>query len=175
MSIFSPPGNQGPLSPQGPFNPIGGPGGQGPVGPQGPFNPPGPAGGPGGGPIGPLNPPGPVGPVGPLGPQGPFNPFGPVFPSPGPGPGPGPGSQQPSSPPPSFIPPKPLTSVYAVDPGAIAGCLFRNTFVWLRNGQRFWFYPVFVGRNSVAGFRWNGFFWTYLGVDLNQIESFTCY
>jgi hypothetical protein len=46
---------------------------------------------------------------------------------PPPGPSPGPQAQQPTSPPPPFIPPRPAS--FAVDPGAIAGCLFRNTYV----------------------------------------------
>ncbi|HBS44831.1 MAG TPA: transporter, partial [Paenibacillus sp.] len=33
----------------------------------------------------------------------------------------------------------------------------------------------FVGRNSVAGFRWFGLFWGYFGIDLNRIRSFTCF
>ncbi|MDG0809154.1 transporter [Cohnella rhizosphaerae] len=63
----------------------------------------------------------------------------------------------------------------AVDPGAIRGCLYRNTYIWLNNGQGFWFYPTFVGRTSVSGFRWNGFFWMFSGVSLDRIESFTCF
>ncbi|MGR6765559.1 transporter [Paenibacillus sp. T2-29] len=96
-------------------------------------------------------------------PQGPFGPQG------------GQQAQAPTSPPPQFTPPKPLVSAYAVDPGAIFGCLYRNTFVWLTNGERFWMYPVFVGRTSVAGFRWSGRFWFYYGVDTNRIESFSCF
>ncbi|TKH45388.1 transporter [Paenibacillus terrae] len=109
-------------------------------------------------PIGPPPGGGPLGPVGP-GPQGSF----------------GPQAQAPTAPPPQFTPPKPLVTAYAIDPLAISGCLFRNTFVWLTNGERFWLYPVFVGRTSVAGFRWNGRFWTYYGVDTNRIESFSCF
>lgn len=109
-------------------------------------------------PIGPPPGGGPLGPVGP-GPQGPY----------------GPQAQAPTAPPPQFTPPKPLVTAYAIDPLAISGCLFRNTFVWLTNGERFWLYPVFVGRTSVAGFRWNGRFWTYYGVDTNRIESFSCF
>lgn len=85
------------------------------------------------------------------------------------------GSQAPTSAPPSFTPPRPLTSIYAVDPGGIAGCLFRFTFIWLENGQRFWFYPVFVGPTSIAGFRWTGRNWFYFGIDLRRVEAFSCY
>ncbi|TVX96915.1 transporter [Cohnella terricola] len=83
--------------------------------------------------------------------------------------------QAPSSPPPSAVPPRPLTTTFAVDPGAIAGCLFRFTYIWPRGGPSFWFYPTFVGRTSVSGFRWTGFMWVFSGFDLRRVESFTCF
>ena len=137
------------------FMPFQGPGQSGP-----PFGPPGQQGGPPGPPFGP---PGQQG-----GPPGP--PFGPPGQQGGPG-----GSQAPTAPPPQFTPAKPSASTFAVDPGAISRCIFRNTYVWLNNGQNFWFFPVFVGRTSVAGFRWTGRFWIYFGVDLRNIDSFTCF
>jgi hypothetical protein len=88
-------------------------------------------------------------------------------------PGQGPQSGPPSSPPPSFVPTAQV-GAFAVDPGSIRRCMFRYTYVWLRNRQQFWFYPIFVGRQSIAGWRWNGFMWLYFGVSLRQIESFTC-
>lgn len=143
-----------------------------PFGP--PFGPPGPPGSQGGG-LPPFGPPGSQGgglpPFGPPGPPPP--PFGPPTPTPGP-PGPS-GSQAPSAPPPQFVPPRPQATLFAVDPGGIRRCLFRNTYIWLSNGNQFWYFPVFVGRNSVAGFRWNGFFWMYAGYDLRLIDSFTCF
>ncbi|PYI55964.1 transporter [Paenibacillus flagellatus] len=145
---------------QGYYGPSGSQGGW--FGPQGPFGQQGTQG--------PFGPQAPFGQQGPFGPQGPFGqqpPFGP------------PGQQgqqgQPTSPPPAYTPHKPAASVYAVDPGAISGCLYRNTYVWLHNGQQFWFFPIFVGQRSVSGFRWNGFFWMYFGIDLRQIDSFTCF
>ncbi|MBU8880979.1 hypothetical protein BGM26_18835 [Bacillus sp. FJAT-29790] len=83
----------------------------------------------------------------------------------------------PSSPPPSFTPQlqQQSVSMFAIDPGAIRGCLYRNTFVWLENGRSFWFYPTFVGRSSVAGWRWRGFRWAYYGTDLRRIRSFRCF
>jgi len=81
----------------------------------------------------------------------------------------------PTAAPPHFIPQQPVPSLYAVDPGAISRCLYRNTYVWLRNGEHFWFYPTFVGRNSVSGFRWFGRFWAYYGIDLRRISTFTCF
>lgn len=114
--------------------------------------------------------------------QGP-PPFGPPgFPG-GPG-GPGgfpgsppPGGQQsgpPASPPPSFTPQQAQFQTFAVDPGGIRGCLFRYTYIWLRR-DAFWFFPTFVGRNSVAGWRWRQNRWVYFGIDLNQIQSFQCF
>lgn len=102
------------------------------------------------------------------------------FPGQGPGggfPGQGPGGGQsgpPSSPPPSFTPQQSQFQTLAVDPGGIRGCLFRFTYVWLRR-DAFWYFPTFVGRNSIAGWRWNGWRWVYFGIDLNQIQSFQCY
>ncbi|USK30977.1 collagen-like protein [Bacillus sp. CMF21] len=95
---------------------------------------------------------------------------------PGPPPGFGGGQGQgPTGPPPSYIPQQ-SPSLFAVDPGAIRGCLFRYTYVWLNNGRSFWFYPTFVGRTSVAGYRWRPrqFRWDYFGIDTQRIASFSC-
>ncbi len=120
-----------------------------------PFGPPGPP--PGRPPFGP--PPGPPPGRPPFGPPGPPQHAGP-----------------PTSPPPAFTPSTPGDiGLFAVDPGAIRGCLYRYTYVWLTNRQQFWFYPVFVGRTSVAGYRWTGFNWVYFGIDLRRISSFQCF
>lgn len=154
MGFFPPPPGGG--FPGFPGGPGGGPGQGGPGTPGGfPGNPGGFPGSPGGFPGGPGGFPGSPG----------------GFPgTPGGAPG---GAQAPTSPPPQFVPQMPI-STFAVDPGAISRCLFRNTYVWLNNGEQFWLFPIFVGRTSVAGFRWFGFFWSYFGVDLNRIRSFTC-
>ncbi|WP_027410609.1 hypothetical protein [Anoxybacteroides tepidamans] len=83
--------------------------------------------------------------------------------------------QAPTAPPPPFIPQQATAAPFAVDPGAIRLCLFRNTFIWLDNGEAFWFYPIFVGPRSVAGFRWNGWSWMIFGIDTRRITSFTCF
>lgn len=83
--------------------------------------------------------------------------------------------QAPTAPPPPFIPQQAAATPFAVDPGAIRLCLFRNTFIWLSNGEGFWFYPIFVGPRSVAGFRWTGRFWVIFGIDTRRIISFTCF
>ncbi|WP_084040839.1 hypothetical protein [Gracilibacillus boraciitolerans] len=98
------------------------------------------------------------------------------------GPPPGQGQQSgppPTSPPPQFVPQQASQSgsgaqLFAVDPGSIRGCLFRFTYIWLNRFNAFWFYPTYVGRRSVAGYRWTGFNWVYFGIDLDRIQSFTC-
>lgn len=91
-------------------------------------------------------------------------------------PGGGQGQQAPTTPPPNYAPPYPSTQTFAVDPGGIRRCLYRLTFIWLSRRQGFWFYPTFVGRTSVAGYRWRSSQrrWVYTGIDLNRIDAFTC-
>jgi hypothetical protein len=80
----------------------------------------------------------------------------------------------PQGPPPGYIPHE-TVSQFAVEAGGLRPCLFRYTYIWLRNGRNFWFYPTFVGRTSTAGYRWNGRNWQYYGTDLNRIRSFRCH
>ncbi|OEH93999.1 hypothetical protein [Bacillus solimangrovi] len=84
--------------------------------------------------------------------------------------------QAPSSPPPQYIPQQQTSSgLTAVDPRTIAGCLYRFTYIWMRGGNSFWFYPVYVGRRSVSGYRWTGRNWIYAGYSLRRIISFHCH
>lgn len=80
--------------------------------------------------------------------------------------------QGPTSPPPSYIP---QMSAYAVNPGAIIDCLDKFTYLWLNNGDNFWFYPTFVGRRTVIGYRFFGGRWNYYTVELRDIISFSCF
>ncbi|WHH58532.1 hypothetical protein [Petroclostridium sp. X23] len=119
---------------------------------------------------------------GPGRPDGPGSPFGPSFP-PGFPPGqPGPGAGAPTTPPPSTVPRRPTgvgqpgqPGLFFVDPGAIRQCLYQFVYIWLVNGQQFWVWLVFVGPNSIAGYRWTGFRWVYFGTDLRNIDTFVCY
>ena len=77
--------------------------------------------------------------------------------------------QQPQSPPPTFIPPKPTTPSYIID------CVYNNTYVWLINGEGFWFYPTRVEYGEVSGYRWNGVFWMFYGIDPRFIDAVACY
>lgn len=63
----------------------------------------------------------------------------------------------------------------AIDPGAIRRCRNRFVYLVLDNGREFWAWLSFVGRRSIAGWRWNGFRWVYFGIDLRRIDSFYCY
>ena len=75
--------------------------------------------------------------------------------------------------PPAYTPQR-APGLRAVDPGAISRCLYSNTYVWLNNRQEFWFFPTFIGRRSIAGFRWMHRHWVYMGFSLNMIDSFFC-
>ncbi|MEH7119144.1 hypothetical protein V7128_17260 [Neobacillus vireti] len=81
----------------------------------------------------------------------------------------------PTSPPPSAVPQQMhQAGAFAVDPGSMVRCLHRYTYVWLRGFEQFWFYPTFIGRHSVSGYRWTGRRWVNFGISLRQIQSFTC-
>jgi len=75
-------------------------------------------------------------------------------------------------PPPIFIPTFP---VFIVNPSSISNCLFRNTYVWLTNGNQFWFFPTDVGFATVTGFWWTGSVWLIIVLSLNEIQSFSCF
>ncbi|MEH7110575.1 hypothetical protein [Bacillus sp. JJ1764] len=81
----------------------------------------------------------------------------------------------PTAPPPSAVPQQTYQAgQFAVDPGSMIRCLHRYTYVWLRGFEQFWFYPTFIGRHSVSGYRWTGHRWVNFGISLRQIQSFTC-
>ncbi|WP_143319267.1 transporter [Clostridium sp. HBUAS56010] len=97
----------------------------------------------------------------------------PFFPNNRPG-----GNAAPMGPPPSRAPQKPAqtrSNTRMVDSGSIMYCTGRFTYIWLRNGQEFWFFPIQVWRNTISGFRWDRRFgWSYTGISLNRIDMFTC-
>lgn len=88
------------------------------------------------------------------------------------------GGPTPMGPPPSAVPQKPAqmrAGTRMVSPGSMRNCIGRFTYVWLSNGQEFWFFPVQIWANTVAGFRWDRRFgWSYTGISLNRIDMFTC-
>lgn len=84
----------------------------------------------------------------------------------------------PPSGPPSFIPTQSIQA-QSVAPGSIRNCLFRYVYIWQSNGEQYWIYLTFVGRDSIAGYRWFGRgpfgFWIYFGLDLRRVNQFFCY
>ena len=134
----------------------GGPGGPGPVRPGGPGGPgPGRPGGPGG--------PGPGRPGGPGGP-------GPVIPG-----------GQPMSPPPNFTPQlprmeaQPFAGQRGGDSRNIRRCMNQFTFIWLFNGNSFWFFPVNIRGAFIEGFRWRRNRWEFTRINRNRILFFLCF
>lgn len=88
---------------------------------------------------------------------------------------PGGPSGGPPGPPPSFTPVKSGPQVKAIETGAIRACRFRYVYIWLNNRRSFWAWLIFVGRTSIAGWRWDGRRWLYFGMDTRRIESFVCH
>ncbi|WP_050607853.1 hypothetical protein [Clostridium niameyense] len=86
-------------------------------------------------------------------------------------------SGPPTSPPPNITPSKSENElgVKAVDPGSIRFCRYKFTYIWPSRGRPFWAWIVFIGRRSISGWRWTGWRWVYFGMDLRQIDSFTCF
>ncbi|MFC3767891.1 collagen-like protein [Paenibacillus sp. GCM10012303] len=81
----------------------------------------------------------------------------------------------PTGAPPAQIPQKPLSAgTFALDPGAIAHCRFKFTYIWQRNGAEYWMFITFVGRTSISGWRWMGGRWMRFSVDLHSIEASAC-
>jgi hypothetical protein len=57
----------------------------------------------------------------------------------------------------------------------LRGCLFRFTYIWLINGNNFWFYPTFIDRQFVMGFRWRRNRWEFDRINLRRILFFRCF
>ena len=79
----------------------------------------------------------------------------------------------PTNPPPSKIPAR-KSGLFAVDPGALRGCLYRDTYILLSNRTSCWFHPTYIDNILTSGFRWNGYSWIPWGTDLDRIVSFQC-
>jgi hypothetical protein len=66
-------------------------------------------------------------------------------------------------------------SDWQVRPREIRRCMNRFTYIWLVNGNAFWFYPTFVGGQFVQGFRWRRNRWEYERINLRRIFFFRCF
>ena len=79
----------------------------------------------------------------------------------------------PTNPPPSTMP-QHKGGVLTVDPGALRGCLYRDTYIKLKNRSSFWYHPTYIDYLATTGYKWNGFSWIPWGTDLDQIVTFQC-
>ena len=121
-------------------------------------------------------------------------------PMPGPGPRPQPmppnfppfppgGDGMPTTPPPNFVPEaprmerSPMGGVYFVNPSnqqnrynrPIRRCLNSFTYIWLRNGNNFWFYITRIDDRFIQGFRWTGRDWTFDRISRNRVIFYRCF
>jgi hypothetical protein len=55
------------------------------------------------------------------------------------------------------------------------GCLYRFTYIWLINGNNFWFYPTAISWQQLEGWRWRNGRWDYDRINLRRIFFFTCF
>lgn len=62
-----------------------------------------------------------------------------------------------------------------VRPRELRSCVNRFTYLWLINGNSFWFYPIFVGRYQIEGFRWRRGGWMYDRINIRRIYYFRCF
>ena len=86
----------------------------------------------------------------------------------------------PTAAPPNFTPAMPMTTASSRSgshsgSSGIRRCIYRNTFIWERNGHSYWFFPTFVSRNVILGFRWGRFGWTFSTINRNSILTFQCF
>ena len=57
----------------------------------------------------------------------------------------------------------------------LRGCINRFTYIWLFNGEGFWFYPTFVDGRFVRGFRWRRNRWVFDRIYIRRIFYFRCF
>ncbi len=63
---------------------------------------------------------------------------------------------------------------YAPSPFGLQHCLYRFTYMWLRNGDNFWFFLTTVGESRAYGFWFFGGRWNQYSIALRDIVSFNC-
>lgn len=63
---------------------------------------------------------------------------------------------------------------YALNPWGLQNCLNRFTYLWLRNGDNFWFFLTTLGEYRIYGYRFFGGRWNEYSVPLREIVSSYC-
>lgn len=81
--------------------------------------------------------------------------------------------KRPQNPPPNYIPKLP-TSVSSIESSVIYPCIHKYTYLWLKNGESFWAYIIYVGKRAVFGWRYKGGRWVQFHSHLRRIKNFTC-
>jgi len=93
----------------------------------------------------------------------------------GPGMGPGGPGNRPGQGPEQFGSGGGNRVVFPVRPRDLQRCVNNFTYIWLVNGNNFWFYPIRVDRQFVQGFRWRGNRWEFDTLSLSRIFHFRCF
>ncbi|MET3194919.1 hypothetical protein ABID96_001887 [Bacillus sp. OAE603] len=63
---------------------------------------------------------------------------------------------------------------YPPNPWGLQNCLYRFTYLWLRNGDNFWFYLTTIAESRVYGYRFFGGRWNHYSVSLRDITFYHC-
>ncbi|PEJ56102.1 transporter [Bacillus sp. AFS002410] len=66
------------------------------------------------------------------------------------------------------------TAPYGSNPLGIQNCMYRFTYLWLKNGDNFWFFLTTVAESNIYGYRFFGGRWNFYSVALSEIVSFHC-
>jgi hypothetical protein len=83
----------------------------------------------------------------------------------------------PKNPPPNYTPKlsdAASPTLTTVEFGVVAPCIFKFTYLWLKSGDSFWSYIVYVSKTSIAGWKYKAGQWVYFGLDLKEIKNFIC-
>lgn len=66
------------------------------------------------------------------------------------------------------------TPINGQKPRGLQNCIFRFTYMWLTNGDNFWFFLTFLGRERACGYRFFGGRWKQYSIALRDITSCHC-
>ena len=63
---------------------------------------------------------------------------------------------------------------FAQNPWGLQHCMYHFTYMWLRNGDNFWFFLTTVSESRASGFRFFGGRWNPYSIALRDIVFFNC-
>ncbi|MDQ0271824.1 hypothetical protein [Cytobacillus purgationiresistens] len=80
----------------------------------------------------------------------------------------------PANPPPSFVP----VPIAEQSSHIIAQTAYRsldcNTFICMKNGASFWFFPKDHNGQTISGWRWTKSKWIYFYTNIKKVKSIQC-